>query len=115
MAALDPKAEARCRASFARQPAMAGGGKRGDLDDDDAGPFAVALGGELELGPQVKHGNDRAAEIDDTFYMRRHPGYRRDRTEADNLPNVENRKSIGLVAKSECQIASFPGGRLDPG
>ena len=27
-----------------------------DLDNDNAGPFAVALGGEPELGPEVENG-----------------------------------------------------------
>jgi hypothetical protein len=76
-------------------------GRCGDLDDDDAAPFTVVLSGELELGAKVRHCDDSAAEIDDTFHMRWHSGYRRDRTEAYNLPNVENGKPIGLIAKGE--------------
>jgi len=78
------------------QCAAARGGRH--LDDDNAGPFAVGLGGELEFGAEIKHGNDRAAEIDDTFHMWRHPGHRRDRTKANDLPNIQHGKPIGFIA-----------------
>ncbi len=85
---------------------VTGGGGVPNLDDDDAGPFAVALGGELELGAQVENWDDFAPEIDDAFDVGRHPGHRRDGTEADNLPDAENRQSIGLLAQRERQVAA---------
>ena len=71
---------------------------RHHLDDDDAGSFAVVLGGQLKFRAQIKHRDNRAAEVDDTFYMCRHSGHGRDMAKANDLPNIQHGQSIGFVA-----------------
>ena len=82
-----------------------GGGRGANLDDDNAGAFAVALARELELGPEVENRNDFAPEIDDALDVLRHPGDRRDGTQADDLADAEDRQPVGLPAQLEGQVA----------
>src|SRR5579884_1764652 len=101
------------------QPDLNGSGVTAHLHDHDAGALRVFDLRQSELQPQIDHGNNLAAEVDDAFQVNRRLRHGRDLLDAHDLSYFVDANAELLRTKAEgqvlaCAVISEGGVRTGP-